>query len=60
MITPPGGTPDIGVRATIDEVTATFLIVGTFVAAFNKEVVAFTAGMKNSSLSPSCGRGDAI
>lgn len=57
--TPPVGMPDIGIKAAMDEVTTTFLMVGTLAAAFSKAVVPFTAGGKYVCLSVPWGRGDA-
>ncbi len=50
-MTPPSGRPANGTKAAKDEVTTTFLMLGTLVAAFSKPVVPFTAGVKYVSLS---------
>jgi hypothetical protein len=36
----------MGMKAAIDDVTTTFLMLGTLADAFSKRVVAFTAGVK--------------
>lgn len=44
--TPPSGNPVIGIRAAMDDVTTTFLILAARSASLSKVVVPLTAGMK--------------
>lgn len=43
---PPSGNPVIGIKAAMEDVTTTFLILSTRSASLSKAVVPLTAGMK--------------